>query len=288
MKDLLLRTRLEALGLIGFTVIAILPVVAGLIYALLYSLGLAGLLSHGFTTEHWAGMLESAEIWISLAVSSAIAGATVTLTTLTALFLAMVLRVPLKRGALATIIYLPLALPATVAAFFIFRIFSDAGLFPRLLVGLEWIERPGDFPALIHDPLGAGIILAHMLLAVPYFTLLFRQIYADAGIAALLNLTATLGGTPRQGFLRVTLPILVDKASTNLLLLFIPVLGSYEIPLLLGAQSPQMISVLTLRKYAMLDITQKPQAFIAALLYTFFVSILLVLAFRKGRMLRDS
>ena len=72
MKDLLLRTRLEALGLIGFTVIAILPVVAGLIYALLYSLGLAGLLNHGFTTEHWAGMLESAEIWISLAVSTAL------------------------------------------------------------------------------------------------------------------------------------------------------------------------------------------------------------------------
>jgi putative spermidine/putrescine transport system permease protein len=156
-----------------------------------------------------------------------------------------------------------------------------------MAMGLGLIDAPTDFPAMVHDQLSLGVIIAHLLFAVPYFTLLFGQIYKDAHVARLENLTQTLGGNRLQCLTRVTLPILIDKAGTQLLLLFITVFGSYEIPLLLGRQAPQMISVLTLRKYQMFDILQKPEAFIAALLYTVFVSALLVIAFRKGRMFRD-
>ena len=67
----------------------------------------------------------------------------------------------------------------------------------------------------------------------------------------------------------------------SLALLFAVVLGSYEIPLLIGSQSPQMISVLVLRRYALYDITQKPEAFIIALLYTLLVLGLVGTALRR-------
>lgn len=275
------------LGLACFLLVGLIPILISLVYALLYSLGLVGLLAEGFTLDHWGRVLGRGEIWASLGVSAAVAGATVAATVGLALMLALTLRRHLGKEPLSTIIFLPLALPAVVTAFFVFRVFSDAGLLARMAMGLGLIEAPNQFPAMVHDPLAMGVILAHLLFAVPYFTLLFGQIYKDAHVARLENLAQTLGGNRLQCLARVTLPILIDKAGTQLLLLFITVFGSYEIPLLLGRQSPQMISVLTLRKYQMFDILQKPEAFIAALLYTLFVTGLLWLAFRRGRMFRD-
>ena len=67
------------------------------------------------------------------------------------------------------------------------------------------------------------------------------------------------------------------------MLFFIYVMGAYEIPLLLGRQSPQMLSVLAMRKYARFDITQKPEAFAIAFLYAVLVSVVLISLRRQIR-----
>src|SRR5262249_39037592 len=76
--------------------------------------------------------------------------------------------------------------------------------------------------------------------------------------------------------------ILLSRAAANVLLLFVVVLGSYEIPLLLGRQSPQMLSVLTFRKYQRFDLLDKPQAFACSILYTLFALTVVVLALGRG------
>ena len=80
---------------------------------------------------------------------------------------------------------------------------------------------------------------------------------------------------------RVAVPLLLDRASTNLALFFMAVTGSFEIPLLLGPQSPQMITVLAWRRFGRFDLTEKPQAFIVALLYTGLVVVLLLIFLRR-------
>lgn len=42
----------QKLGIAWFLTLSVLPLAAGLIYALLYSLGLAGILAEGFTLEY--------------------------------------------------------------------------------------------------------------------------------------------------------------------------------------------------------------------------------------------
>ena len=106
------------------------------------------------------------------------------------------------------------------------------------------------------------------------------ELFASERVGALLELAASLGARRAQSFFRVTLPILLRAALPSLALLFALVLGSFEIPLLLGRQSPQMLSVLTYRKYALFDITQKPEAYILALGYTALVLTLIALVFR--------
>ncbi len=276
------RNSLGRLGLALFLALAILPILFSLGYAVAYSTGLAGLLSDGFTGEHWAKLGQGSEIWASFGLSLYVAGVSVVLTISLSLVLALYLRRPLGYGALSYIIYFPLALPATVAAFLVFQLFSGAGYLSRILFQLGWIDAIGQFPALVNDAYGAGIIIAHVGLGLPFFILLFVEIYNREQLDALGGLARTLGAGRRQMLYRVHVPILLKKCFTNIVLFFIAVLGSYEIPLLLGRQNPQMISVLTMRKYALFDIRQKPEAFLLALLYTAVVVALVVLAFRKG------
>lgn len=275
--------KLETAGYWFFIIIGVLPIGFGLLYAGGYSVGLVGLLSQGFTLQHWQGLFETKELLGSFVVSFQVALVTVICAASVAAFLALRLRGSLTSGSLAYALYLPLALPATVAAFFVFQLFSDAGMVARLAHWFGFIETPGQFPAMIHDWFSTGVILAHMLFAIPYFTLLFHQIYKQEQLEACCHLTQTLGGTAKDCLFKVVLPVFFHKGLTNLVLLFILVFGAYEIPLLLGKQSPQMISVLTMRKYALFDLAQKPQAFIAALLYTFLVLALLGWVFGRIR-----
>ncbi len=275
--------RLGALGMLLFAVIALLPIGFSLGYAGAYSVGWAGLLSEGFTLEHWARVLSGGEVWRAFGLSLYVAAVTVALSVSLALALALFLRRPLKEGPLSYLMYFPLAIPATVAAFLVFQLFSGAGYVARWLLHLGVIADVSQMPNLVNDPYAFGIILAHVSLATPFFILLFGELYETEKIDALTDAARTLGAGRRDCLYRITVPILLTQSFTNVILLFIFVFGSYEIPLLLGRQSPQMVSVLTMRKYALFDITQKPEAFIVALLYTALVLALIGWAFRSGR-----
>lgn len=273
----------ERIFLAIFALLAVLPIGLSLTYATAYAFGLTGLLNKGFTLAHWQYAFTSSEIPYALLNSLYVAAITAVLTVGVALMLALNVRRKLDRGVLSYAIYLPLALPTTVAAFVLFQLLSDAGLLMRLLAQLGLVASPGDLAPLIHDPFSVGVVAAHMLIAVPYFTLLFRQIFRDAHIRELLQLTYTLGGSHLDGLRRVALPILLRAGLSNIMLLFVSVLGSYEIPLLLGRQSPQMLSVMTMRKYQLFDLNEKPQAFIVALIYTLVVAMVLVAVMRRSR-----
>lgn len=275
-----MKNRIERVAFGLFLLVTILPICLGLIYALGYSVGLFGLLSDGFTLSHWHKVVSSREIWYSLAVSGYVAAATVLVTIPAAILTTAGLRHKVNRGAFGTALYLPLTLPATVAAFVVFQLFSGGGWLNRIPVALGLISDPAQMPPVIHDSLSLGVIIAHAFLAWPFFTLFFTQVYAQERLSAQCKLTLTLGGSRWDCLMQVIAPVMLWRGRTQIVLLFIAVMGSYEIPLLLGKQSPQMISVLTMRKYELFNLASKPEAYIAALLYTALVTLCLALTFR--------
>ncbi|HXU28950.1 MAG TPA: ABC transporter permease [Thermoanaerobaculia bacterium] len=266
-----------------FLLAAVLPIAASLAYAFLYTIGLAGLLSTGFSLHSWARMLGASELWTSFGLSIAVAAAVVTLATAGGLALSLVLRGSIEGGPLGTFLYLPLALPYTVAGFVTYQLLAPTGLFSRLAFRLGWVAGPADFPALTNDRFALGILAAHVALALPFMALLFTQLQASERVDRFAALARSLGATPGQALRRVVVPMLLSRAATPMLLLFVVVLGSYEIPLLLGRQAPQMLSVLTYRKWQRFDILQKPEAFVVALVYTLFALAVLVAALRRTR-----
>ena len=122
-----------------------------------------------------------------------------------------------------------------------------------------------------------------MAMAVPFFTLLFASHYDAAGIKELAGLARSLGASAAQITLRVAAPIILRRSILAVALVFITVLGSYEIPILLGRQTPEMVSVIIYRKYALFDIADKPEAYIIALMYTALVGGILFFAFKGHR-----
>lgn len=271
-------------GLWPFLVLTAAPVLASLLYATAYTFGAAGWLSRGLTLEHWRRVAGSHEVWAALGLSAYVAVMVVVLTLLLALPLALVLRKRLQSGLLSYLLALPMTVPGTVAALLALHVLGSAGLLSRLAFRLGLTHGMADFPVLVHDAALAGVIACHVALAVPFFTLLFAELHVSEQLEALGMLAASLGAGRWQRLRLVTLPVLLAGALPSFGLLFVLVFGSFEIPWLLGRQAPQMLSVLTYRKYALFDLAQKPEAFILALGYTVAVfGLAAAVTWRRGR-----
>lgn len=263
-----------------FLALTALPIALGIGYSLLRSTGLAGLGAEGFTLRHWNAVLTGSEFWHSLGFSFWIAACSIGLALVLAL--AAILKEPERRqsGSLSWLIYLPLTLPALVVAFVVFQTLSGAGLVSRLAYKLRLTGGIEDFPNWVNDSWGAGIIAAHVFMATPFFIILFAQLYQSERLGEYAQLATTLGATAGQSARRVIVPVLLRQSFPTLVLYFIFVMGSYEIPLLLGSQSPQMVSVLTIRKLQRFDLADIPQAYAIGVLYMVFVAAAAVFLLR--------
>ena len=92
--------------------LAVLPLVLGIGYALLYSFGIVGTLNTGFTFSYWQHLFDSSEVWISFAYSALISGISIILCTLISLWVTMKYHTYFSKGPLSYFIYLPLAFPS--------------------------------------------------------------------------------------------------------------------------------------------------------------------------------
>ncbi len=266
--------RPNSLSTFLFFLLIILPFSAGLIYALLYSFGLIGILNHGFTVENWKAVLSSGETVRSFLFTLYIGIVSLVIAASLAM-LYIIMGKKKQTGGASYFIYLPLTVPALVAAFFTFQFLSKSGFVSRVLNSIHQTNGIVGFPDWVNDSFGVGIIVTHVMLALPFFIILFQNYYHSEKMETLRELSATLGSSTSQFNRKILIPVLLKKTAAPLVLYFIFILGSYEIPLLLGQQDPQMVSVLVNRKLSRFDLSEIPQGYIIAILYTLVVSLLL-------------
>ena len=273
--------RMVAVGF--FILITVVPLASGLLYAFQYSFGWAGIINDGFTLAHWSKFFSSSEPYVALGFSIYITLISLLISLSVAIYLALRAARLFRKGVLSYLIYFPLAFPAIVTALFIFQQLSKAGFISRIAFHLGLIDQLESFPDLVNDTFGIGVILAHVLLAVPFFVLYFMNLITNEQILSHVEMAKTLGAGATATLWRVTLPLLLRRAWSTILLYAIFIMGSYEIPLILGRQSPQMISVMTVRNLKHFDLTNIPQAYIMAALYTLFILTVIYTSLKKGR-----
>lgn len=259
------------------------PILAGIFYALAYSLGLTGVLAEGFTLANWEKVLSNTAFWQTIGFSIYVAFTSIVLSLFIALGLIVRWPEAFSRGYLSFIIYLPLGIPAIVMAFYVFQLLGKGGWLSRLFYQLGLISGLQDFPDWVNDNYGLGIIFAHVCMASPFFTIFFANLYKNERAGLLREQAITLGATERQAISRVVLPVLLRRGIAAVFLYFMFVMGSYEIPLLLGSQSMQMISIRTIQKLQRYNLADIPEAYAISVVYSVLVLCMLFLLLLYNR-----
>lgn len=261
------------------------PLSAGLAFMLAYSTGLVGLLAHGFTLAPWRRMLTDPHTWVAIGFSLWI-GAVSLAASFFCAFVVHASRVRREAPSLAPW-HVPLAVPPLAAALIAVDLFGNTGLIARFAHALGWISQPQDFASPIYAPSGLGIVLTQMALVTPFLVLLFERLARNERIAELADAARTLGASGTQVLLRVRLPVLLRAAMPALSVYFLALSGAFEVPLLVGAQYPPMISVAIWRSFARFDLSARPAAFALAALYAL-LSVCLLFALFSARRRRES
>ncbi len=270
-----------ALGL--FVLFAILPFFASLIYAFLYSVGLVGIANTGFTFDFWQKVLTNGEFVTSFGFSFLIAAISTFISVSGALLITFKFREELEKTSFGFLMYLPLAIPGIVTSFITFQVMSKGGFISRLAYNSGVISDLGQFPELVNDSLAIGIILSYITMTLPFFVLTFINIHRNERVEELSSLAVSLGATPPQVTRRIFIPLLLQRARVLIILAFIVTMGGYEVPLILGRQSPQMLSVLIIRELKQYDLTKISQGYVEAVIYTMLVALTVILLFRTKK-----
>lgn len=272
------------LPLLLLIIFAVLPLLLGIGYAFLYSFGIVGVLNNGFTTQNWKDAFASNEVLFSFLYTIALSLVSLFLCVSIGMFIALLIGKRLQRGVASYIIYLPMAFPSIVTAFFFFQFLSNAGLLSRLFYKMGMINSITDFTNLVNDRFSIGIITAQFFLTLPVFVLLYLSIIGNENIERLKILASSLGAGRAQVLWRITIPALLKKSYPAIILFFIFKLGSYEIPLLLGRSRPETISVLIVRKMQRFNLMDIPQGFVVAVIYALLVIGLLMITLKPSKL----
>ncbi len=265
----------------------------GVIWILfLGGLGLAVAQSFGYvpflgrTEFSWAAyqlLFSDPEFYLSLAYTLWLSLVSTLLATLLAIACALILQPVFRRQRLALFLFqLNLPIPHLVGALGLAFLIAPTGLLARWAQAAGLIQSSADFPALVYDPFGWGIILEYVWKGVPFVGTIalaaLQGVEADYGPAA-----RTLGAAYWQRLRHVTLPLIAPSVLGASVLIFAYTFGAFEVPFLLGQRYPSTLPVLAYRHYTDTNLTARPEAMAVSVILILISATLIGVYLRLSR-----
>jgi putative spermidine/putrescine transport system permease protein len=256
----------------------------GLLMALAQSLGYIPAIGRTeLSLEAYRRVLGDPAFGRSLGLSLWIAAVSSAVSVLMAVGGALALRRPLRGQKFTTFIFqLPIPIPHLVGAIGVLFLLGQSGLLARLAFGAGLIQTPAQFPALIYDRYGAGIILTYVWKSAPFIGIILLAVLRGLG-DEYEEAAQTLGANRWQRFRYVTLPFLTPGILSSSILVFAFTFGAFEVPLLLGQRFPSMLPVLAYRYYSDVDLNSRPEAMAMSLIIA---AVIVILTFVYMRLMR--
>ena len=189
------------------------------------------------TLEHYRALAETPDYLRLLGTSTGIAAIVAAATTLLAYPLAYFLA--LRAGRRAPLLIILLLVPFWTS--YLLRVMAwklmlgEEGVINSVLVGSGLVAEP--LSALLYNRIAVTITLVYVWIPFAALPMLAALQRLDP---ALLDASADLYASPRQQFLRVTLPLSMPGVIGAFFLVFIPTIGEYVTPLLVGGTSGTM------------------------------------------------
>ena len=274
-------------GLAPAALILGLLVVTGLGYAVAQSLGalpLAGEPDVGLGAYRALRADDGGDLWASAGFTLWVTAASTLVAAAMALAAVAWLDRPRTRlrGLATGLLHLNLAIPHVVWAFAVLLVLSQSGVAARAGAAVGLLDAPSDFPVLVRDRYGIGIILHYATKEAPFLALVGVAI-TRAQPRELAVIAQTLGATGLRRLRLVTLPVVGPGLAVASALVFAFVFGAYEAPVVLGASSPRLLSVLSRDLFSASDLTRRPEAMALGVLMAVFVIAVVGAAAFGGR-----
>jgi len=238
------RIRIPLMLAPALTVLLVLYL-GSLLYAFLQSLGYAPVyqINQFPTTRFYQEMLSTPGFWRSVFYTFYYALVPTLIGLVLSIYLALTLRKRFPgKGAFQYVYKLPLMIPYLVGISLTILLFSNGGIIARLLHALGLIDNPGQFPRLLYDHSGIGIMMVYVWKQVPFMTLIIYSVLLGLGPES-EEASATLGANRWQTFWYVTLPQIMPGIVTGTAIVFAFNFGSFETPFILGGGFPNTLPV---------------------------------------------
>jgi putative spermidine/putrescine transport system permease protein len=272
----------------------LLPALAVIIGLFAGGLGLALVQSLGYfapageqslTLAHYRALLSDAEIRASLLLTLGLATVATMISALLGLGLALAVRDLAQRQRwLSALLQVPLAVPHLAMAVALVNVIAPSGLVARMAYALGFVTAPAEFPALINDRYGAGIVLAYVLKETPFIALMALALLVRVG-SEYEQAARTLGASAWQRLRHVTLPLVAPAVVSAALVVFAFIFGAFEVPFILGRPYPAMLSVVAQRRYMDVNLAERPGAIAVAVVVSLITGVLVWLYLRLARLL---
>lgn len=200
------------------------------------------------------------ELWGALGFSLWVSGASTLLAAALALLLAAALTARGRSvgGPELLALNANLALPHLVWAVALLLLLAQSGLVARVAAALGLIAAPAEFPVLVRDRAGVGVILHYVTKEIPFLALIVLAVLRTQG-HAYADVAATLGAGPWLRLWRVTLPLVGPGLAAGALLAFAYIFSAYEVPALLGVRHPRALAVLALDYFLNPDLNRRAE-----------------------------
>ena len=155
------------------------------------------------------------------------------------------------------VVELGLVLPYLYMVFMVILLFGKTGIYSRFLHHLQVIDGFQQFPTLVFEPYGIGIMLVFILKGTPFVTLFLLNIMSNINVTY-ESVAASLGARPYQILRRIYLPLCSDTLVWSIMILIAYNIGAFEVPYLLGSLKPQSLSVRLFAAYTSPSIDTYP------------------------------
>jgi putative spermidine/putrescine transport system permease protein len=213
-----------------------------------------------FTLADFQRVLYDSEVRLSLGFTAVIALVSSVVSTIGGLGLALLVRRFVRSGGLLyTMLQAPLAIPHLAIGLVLIHLLSPSGLIARLAYAFGLITVPAEFPELINDRYGIGIVIGYVVKEVPFLAVMTLAVLIRTG-AELDDVARTLGASRGQRLRYITLPAVRPALLSASIFVFAYTFSAFEAPFLLGRAYPAMLPIVAQRRYMIGDATDRSEA----------------------------
>ncbi len=260
-------------------VVVVLLFGGGLLYGFVRSLGWQPLIGRtDVSLQAYANILTGTryaeQFWVGLGLSLWISLASTVLSAVLAVGAALLIRSTRRGQRLSIFLFqLNLPIPHIVAAVGMLFLLSQSGLLSRLGAQLGLSNSPSDFPVLVRNRRGIGIILSYVWKEVPFIGVIVLAVLQSLS-RDYEEVARTLGANAWQRFVYVILPLIAPALLSTSIIVFAFTFGAFEVPGVLGVRYPRVLPVLALRFFTDADLNARAEAMALSMIITVIVMAL--------------